>query len=163
MVIVKYRYLPLGSIRPPRGPPAKPKRPAILGSVNQTDAWPSGVTFHSRGLSSVMNTLPALSNTRSFHIDACQPSPLNGGGVWEKTCGAWASRSRPRRRIRPFMSATYKLWVGVGFPSSARPNNPMSELGIVAMLVVLTRLPRLSYAKTRSPSELRCPPVAVEA
>ena len=96
-------------------------------------------------------------------MDVCQPPALNGGGVWAKTAGAEASRSRPRRRIRPFMSAMYSWWVGVGFPSSARPNRPMSEFGMVAMLVVLTRFPLLSKAKTRSPSELRCPPVAGEA
>ena len=32
-----------------------------------------------------------------------------------------------RRRIRPFMSATYSLWFGPVLPSRARPNRPMSE------------------------------------
>src|SRR6185436_924336 len=92
-------------MRPPSGPPAKPKKPVSRGSVNQISAVPSGPTRQIRGLSSGTYRLPALSKTRSFHIDFIQ-SPANPLeiGTCEKTCGAagWAAVSR--RRIRPFMS-----------------------------------------------------------
>src|SRR5206468_9320934 len=86
IVIEKYRYFPVGSIRAPSGPPAKPKNPVMRGSVNQTDACPSGVTLQSRGLSSVMNRFPALSKTRSFHIVTIHP-PANSGGGCENSWG----------------------------------------------------------------------------
>src|SRR6476660_10580194 len=106
-VIEKYSHCPVGSIRPPSGPPAKPKKPVRRGSVNQIDAVPSGPTRQIRGLSSGTYRLPALSKTRSFHIDFIQsPARPLEIGTWEKTCGAagWAAVST--RRIRPFMSAT---------------------------------------------------------
>src|SRR5438034_5519334 len=87
-VIEKYNHLPVGSIRPPSGPPAKPKYPVRRGSVNQIDAVPSGAIRQIRGLSSGTYRFPALSKTRSFHMAFIQsPARPVLGGTSEKSCG----------------------------------------------------------------------------
>ena len=88
-MIETYSHWPLGSIRPPSGPPAKPKRPVSRGSVNQIEAVPSGPTRQIRGLSSGTYRLPAVSKTRSFHIESIQsPARPLDAGTCEKTSGA---------------------------------------------------------------------------